>query len=89
MKQVTGLPYSHADTGSTFDTNHHSSIGHGSAPRTGERRYTTKAYLTFVGIDQDGKPCVLPPLVMESDDDRRRAGDGEKRRAQRLANRSA
>src|SRR5436190_22397933 len=24
--------------------------------RTGQRRYSTKAYLTFVGLDADGKP---------------------------------
>ncbi len=26
-------------------------------PRTRQRRYTTKAYLTFVAIDSDGKPA--------------------------------
>jgi acyl-CoA hydrolase len=54
-------------------------------PRTGERRYTTKAYLTFVAIDAAGKPRLIPPLVLESDEDRRRAADAEGRRAARLA----
>lgn len=54
-------------------------------PRTGTRRYTTKAYLTFVAIDADGKPRAIPPLLAESDEDRRRAADGEARRKARLA----
>jgi acyl-CoA hydrolase len=54
-------------------------------PRIGARRYTTKAYLTFVAIDADGKPRAIPPLVAESDEDRRRAADAEARRQARLA----
>ena len=54
-------------------------------PRTATRRYTTKAYLTFVAIDADGKPRAIPPLLAESDEDRRRAADGEARRKARLA----
>ncbi len=54
-------------------------------PRTATRRYTTKAYLTFVAIDADGKPRAIPPLVAETDEDRRRAADAEARRRARLA----
>ncbi|MGD8862235.1 MAG: acyl-CoA thioesterase [Myxococcales bacterium] len=54
-------------------------------PRTGERRYCTKAYLTFVALDADGEPRPIPPLQPESDEDRRRMADGERRRAERLA----
>ena len=54
-------------------------------PRTATRRYTTKAYLTFVAIDADGKPRPIPPLVPEDDEDRRRAADAEARRRARLA----
>src|SRR6187549_657638 len=32
---------------------------------TGERRYTTKAYLTFVALDRTGKPKAVPPLELE------------------------
>jgi acyl-CoA hydrolase len=52
--------------------------------RTGERRYVTKAYLTFVALDERGKPKKLPRLELESDEDRRRHGDAERRRADRL-----
>ena len=53
-------------------------------PVTGERRYTTKAYLTFVAIDDAGKPRAVPELVLESDADRRRCEQGRQRRAERL-----
>ena len=38
--------------------------------RTGTRRYMTKAYLTFVAVDEDGRPRPLPPLDAR---DRRRS----------------
>jgi acyl-CoA hydrolase len=53
-------------------------------PRTRERRYTTKAYLTFVAVDGVGRPRPVPALLLESDADRRRFHDGERRRHQRL-----
>ena len=55
------------------------------SPSSGARRYTTKAYLTFVAIDAHGKPRAVPPLALESDDDRRRFEDAVARRAARLA----
>jgi acyl-CoA hydrolase len=48
------------------------------------RRYVTKAYLTFVGVDDKGRPRGLPPLELETEDDRRRASDAERRRSERL-----
>ena len=48
------------------------------------RRYTTKAYLTFVAIDDAGAPRQLPPLVLETADDRRRYAQAQARRADRL-----
>lgn len=51
--------------------------------RTQTRRYTTKAYLTFVALE-GGRPRPLPPLVLASDDDRRRHREGERRRHERL-----
>jgi acyl-CoA hydrolase len=52
--------------------------------QTGERRYVTKAYLTFVAIDERGKPKPLPRLELETDEDHRRHADAERRRADRL-----
>ncbi len=53
-------------------------------PRTRERRYTTKAYLTFVGVDDDGRPLPVPPLEFKTEEDRRRAGEAKSRREARL-----
>ncbi len=52
--------------------------------KTGTRRYVTKAYLTFVATDERGRPRSLPALVLESEDDRRRHADAERRRSERL-----
>jgi acyl-CoA hydrolase len=52
--------------------------------RTGDRRYTTKAYLTFVAVDANGHPREVPPLTLHSDDDRRRYTEGARRREERL-----
>lgn len=52
---------------------------------TGERRMTSRAYLTFVAIDRDGNRVRVPPLLLDNDADRRRAEDARARRQQRLA----
>jgi acyl-CoA hydrolase len=49
-----------------------------------QRRLTTKAYLTFVAVDDHGKPRPAFPLELEDDDDRRRAAAAEQRHLQRL-----
>ena len=56
---------------------------------TGQRRMTSRAYLTFVAIDRDGKRLAIPPLLLESDEERRRAAEAEVRRAARLEARKA
>ncbi len=52
--------------------------------RTAERHYVTKAYLTFVAIDGNGRPRPIPPLELVTDDDRRRHAAAGSRRAERL-----
>jgi acyl-CoA hydrolase len=56
-------------------------------PRTGERRHTSTAYLTMVGIDDDGTPVAVPGLIVESEAERRRQREAELRRRNRLAER--
>jgi acyl-CoA hydrolase len=56
---------------------------------TGIRRLTSRAYLTFVAIDTDGHRLPVPPLLLETDDERRRAAEAEVRRAERLRARTA
>ena len=53
-------------------------------PGSEERRATTKAYLTFVYLDEDGKPRPVPPLQLQSDEDRRRYAEAKRRRDERL-----
>jgi acyl-CoA hydrolase len=53
-------------------------------PRTRVRRYTTKAYLTFVALGADGKPRPVPPVIAETPTELRRCKDAEARRTERL-----
>jgi len=52
---------------------------------SGEKRHTVSAYMTFVALDRNGKPLELPPLVLETNDEKRRNRDAKARRAARLA----
>lgn len=56
---------------------------------TGERRQTSTAYLTFVAIDKKGRPKPVPPLILETEDERREARAAEARRLERLTQESA
>ena len=53
-------------------------------PKSGEIYHTATAYLTFVAIGGDGRPSVVPPLTFETDDEKRRAQQAERRRKIRL-----
>ena len=53
---------------------------------TGKRQLTSRAYLTFVAISQDGGRVPVPPLLVESDEDRRICEEARARRATRLKN---
>lgn len=56
-------------------------------PRTSESFHTASAYLTFVALGSDGKPTAVPELILESETEKRRYADAQRRREQRLANR--
>ena len=51
---------------------------------TGTRQLTSIAYLTFVAIDASGARCVIPPLALDTEDERRVAREADARRAARL-----
>ena len=53
-------------------------------PRTGEVLHTSTAYLTMVAVGDDGKPVPVPPIILETDDERRRQREAELRRQNRL-----
>jgi len=53
---------------------------------TGEKKHTTSAFVTFVAIDADtGKPKPVPPLIVKTEEERRRFQEAGKRREVRLA----
>lgn len=52
--------------------------------KTGERRHTSSAYLTFVALDDDRKPMIVPELRPETPDEVRRFREAERRRHVRL-----
>jgi uncharacterized protein (TIGR00369 family) len=51
---------------------------------TGESRHTASAYLTYVALDNDGKPKNVPPLILQTEEEERRHREAEKRRKIRL-----
>lgn len=54
-------------------------------PRTGTRTLVAKSYMTFVAIDDRGKPRRVPPVLPETADEKRRFRAADMRRASRLA----
>ncbi|GAB4250162.1 MULTISPECIES: acyl-CoA thioesterase [Deferrisoma] len=57
-------------------------------PKTGVVRHTASAYLTFVALDDEGKPRPVPPLILETEEDRRRWEAALRRREERMRTRS-
>jgi acyl-CoA hydrolase len=52
---------------------------------TGERKHTTSAYVTFVAIDEKTrKPKAVPPLLVETPEEKRRYEEAAERRKTRL-----
>src|SRR3954447_2659456 len=46
-------------------------------PRTGESRHVSTAYLTMVALDENGQPTQVPPLVPETDTEKRREAEAQ------------
>lgn len=51
---------------------------------SGKIVHVASAYLVFVAIDDQGKPTAVPPLVAETDEEKRRMTAAKDRRALRL-----
>jgi acyl-CoA hydrolase len=54
---------------------------------TGERKHTSSAYVTFVALDEHRNPMRVTPLILETQEDRRRFREAAGRRKVRLAHR--
>ena len=50
---------------------------------TGTRTLTNTAYVTSVALDETGKPTDVPPLLIVTEDDKKRFAEGEQRMLQR------
>jgi acyl-CoA hydrolase len=59
----------------------------GEDPATGKRFPTASAYVTYVGLDDDGRPAPVPSLLFETPEEIGRAEEARERRNSRLERR--
>jgi acyl-CoA hydrolase len=58
--------------------------------RTGETRHTNTCYVTMVAVDDAGRPTPVPPLAVETDEERRLEAEAQARmKARRQARKPA
>ena len=53
-------------------------------PMTGETKFVGRAYITMVALDDMGNPTALPPLILETKEDKDRNKRAQQRRDMRL-----
>ena len=51
----------------------------------GTKRHTASAYLTFVALDENGKPTKVPRIIPQTLEEKRRYDEAKKRRELRLS----
>lgn len=51
----------------------------------GKRRQTSSAFLTYVALDNEGKPATVPPLLPRTAEEKRRYREALERRRRRLS----
>ena len=56
-------------------------------PLTGEKTHTNSAYVVYVALDESGRPCEVPALLAETEEERERIARGKERQAERLTRR--
>ncbi len=56
-------------------------------PLTGERRFTTSGYLTFVALDEQGRPSPVPAVTPEAAEEKRKYEEAKRRREEKLKRR--
>jgi uncharacterized protein (TIGR00369 family) len=57
-------------------------------PISGERIHTNTAFAVYVALDDAGKPVGIPPLIAETEDQRRRQKEALVRQSRRLKERA-
>jgi acyl-CoA hydrolase len=57
-------------------------------PKTGEIFHTATAYMTFVALDSQGKPTPVPALICDTEDEKRRFQEAQRRRELRIKRRA-
>ncbi|MGE0198056.1 MAG: acyl-CoA thioesterase [Simkaniaceae bacterium] len=50
-----------------------------------ERKHIASAYLTFVALNDHGKPVSVPPVLPESEEEKRRFNEADLRRKNRIS----
>jgi acyl-CoA hydrolase len=60
---------------------------HAENPITGRITHTNSAYLVYVAIDDQGRPHPVPPLALETEEEKRRWEDGRQRQELRVGRR--
>ncbi|HED04421.1 MAG TPA: acyl-CoA thioesterase [Candidatus Fraserbacteria bacterium] len=58
-------------------------------PLSGERQLTTHGYLTFVALDEGGRPTAVPAVIPETAEEKRRYQEARLRREAKLRRREA
>ena len=56
---------------------------------SGERTYTNSAFIVYVALGDDNRPCQVPPLILETDAERERFERARQRQAERLSQRGS
>ncbi len=47
--------------------------------RTGKKTHTNTSYFVMVALDENGRPVDVPPLILETEEDRRRNEEAQQR----------
>jgi uncharacterized protein (TIGR00369 family) len=55
---------------------------------TGHIHHTSSAYITYVALDENGRPKEVPPLILKNEKEKRRHEEANARRKLRLAERT-
>ena len=56
--------------------------------KSGKTILTNKAFITFVALDESGKPVEVPPIIPETEEEKLNFSQGELRRQERLKKKS-